>query len=233
VEDAHYLVRAQAVSDGMTSNGGNWASCDMWIDVVNSAPGALAILSPSSGASFPSATQSVPVQVQDGGDAESLIPGSDLVVALCASVDPAFGDCDPSPRNWQVAPSIGDPTRTTNLMLTQLASGAPLGPDLAVYLQACALDEGDLCGPMDTTDFVIEAPPPTCAEVICPSGESCDPATLVCIVDTILDGGSQADGGLVDPKTGCCQSDSLPRGEHGLALASLLGLLLLGTRRRR
>lgn len=173
-ENGSFAFRARACDPGECSA---WSGlCPFWINLVNSAPSALEIFEPTEGMRFPHGTTFVTVSAGGSTDPDFVVPGSTLDIAWCADRDATFPSCaNGTERNWQLTALFGDADGTT-FEVTGLADGE------VWFVKACALDELDLCGPLDQIEFSVEdTPPGSCTRVVCDSDQVCDPSTGLCV----------------------------------------------------
>ncbi len=138
-EDGHYTIRLRATRGERQSE---WAACDFYLNADDQLPPALTFLSPADGSTLPAGTRNVDIEIESPSDPD----GHPVDIAICASTNPEFSSCDADPANWERIEPTG---QVTQWSITGLLDGD------TQYVQGCAIDGFDRCGPVASISFSI------------------------------------------------------------------------------
>ena len=142
-ENEHYLVRIRSYDEQLYSE---WTECDFWVDLSDDLLSAVVISYPEDGTSVPA--PEVFAQIEAVIDPEEGLPGNSYEFAYCISFS-GPDDCSNSYTQWpRISPSEEG---SSSLLIDNLFFMQE------VYLEVCAIDENEVCGPSDSVQFNVLA----------------------------------------------------------------------------
>lgn len=161
-ENTHYLVRIQA-NDTQTDS--DWGECDFYVNSENEPPGPVEILSPTEGEELPTTIEDIRIVVLNAVDPDGTTPQ----IRWCI-INEFAGDyvCTENPAEWTAIDQ--DSSGQTAIIYPQYYDGAEM------TVQACAMDEAGLHGPVHSVSFTTRKLVQTITPAFCGCGVSPTPS---------------------------------------------------------